>query len=131
MSWNVVLDVAPPVSLSPRKLTPVVTGVPSGKVASGTVKGLNGFAIGTLMPLELKAAPFFLNGSGENPVAAPAKSKNERVYLKSANTVKYLSQISRVKEPYKLWRSAAGIDAVTAAELYNVKFPSGQGTLLV
>src|SRR5258707_14527645 len=98
MSWNVVLDVAPPVSSSPRKLTQVVTGVPSGKVVSGTVKGLNGFAIGTLMPLELKAAPSgCLNGSGENPVAAPAKSKNERVYLKSANTVKYLSQISRVK----------------------------------
>src|SRR5262249_7495404 len=100
MSRNVVLAAAPPVSLMPRKPTPVVTGVPSGKVASGTVKGLNGFAIGTLIPAELNGAPFgCLNGSGANPVAAPAKSKNERVYLKSANTVKYLSQISRVKEP--------------------------------
>src|SRR5438045_1606179 len=93
-------DGAPPLYLMPRKPTPVVTGVPPGKVVSATVKGLNGFAIGTLMPLELKAAPFgCLNGSGANPVAAPAKSKNERVYLKSANTVKYLSQLSRVKEP--------------------------------
>src|ERR1700757_3520762 len=100
MSRKVVLDVVPPVSLMPRKATPVVTGVPSGKVASATVKGLKGLAIGTLMPLRLKAAPFgCLKGSGENPVAAKAASKNERVYLKSANTVKYLSQISRVKEP--------------------------------
>src|SRR5262245_13135555 len=100
MSRNVVLAVTPPVSLMPLKPTPVVTGVPSGKVVSATVKGLNGFCIGTLMPLELKGAPFgCLNGSGKNPVAAPAKSKNERVYLKSANTVKYLSQISRAKEP--------------------------------
>src|SRR5205809_4095672 len=100
MSWNVVLDVVTPVSLIPRKPTPVVTGVPSGKVASAIVKGLNGFAIGTLMPSGLRASPFgCLNGSGENPVAAPAPSKNERVYLKSANTVKYLSKVSRVKEP--------------------------------
>src|SRR5262249_33471315 len=100
MSWTVVLAVAPPVSLMPRKPTPVVTGVPSGKVASATLKGLNGFAIGTLMPLGLKGLPFgCLNGSGENPTAALAPSKNERVYLKSANTVKYLSQISRLKEP--------------------------------
>src|SRR6266566_3834585 len=100
MSRKVVLDVLTPVSLIPRKPTPVVTGVPSGKVASGCVKGLNGFAIGTLMPSGLKAAPFVcLNGSGKNPVAAPTPSKNERVYLKSANTVKYLSLVSRVKEP--------------------------------
>src|SRR5438094_9077310 len=105
MSRNVVLDVAPPVSLMPLKSTPVVTGtpavgVPAGKVVSASVKGLNGFAIGTLIPSGLNASPFgCLNGSGENPVAAPAASKNERVYLKSANTVKYLSQISRVKEP--------------------------------
>src|SRR5215471_13615393 len=100
MSWNVVLAVAADVSLMPRKPTPVVTGVPSGKVVSATVKGLNGFAIGTLMPLGLNGAPSgCLNGSGENPVAAPVPPKNERVYLKSANTVKDLSQISRVKEP--------------------------------
>src|SRR6267378_1882416 len=99
MSWNVVLAVAPPVSLIPRKPTPVVTGVPSGKVASAIVKGLNGFAIGTLMPSGLKASPFgCLNGSDAEG-GAPAASKNERVYLKSANTVKYFSQISRVKEP--------------------------------
>src|SRR5439155_14071389 len=100
ISWKVVLNVLTAVSLMARKATPVVTGVPSGKVASATVKGLNGFAIGTLMPSGLKASPFgCLNGSGENPAAAPAPSKNERVYLKSAKTVKYLSQISRVKEP--------------------------------
>src|SRR5205823_12431320 len=99
MSWNVVLLVVTGMSLTARKLTPVVTGVPSGKVASATVKGLNGFAIGTLMPAGLKASPFgCLNGSDAEG-AAPAASKNERVYLKSANTVKYLSQISRVKEP--------------------------------
>src|SRR5436190_24366130 len=99
MSRNVVLAVLTIVSLIARKRTPVVTGVPSGKVVSATVKGLNGFAIGTLIPSGLKASPFgCLNGS-EAEGAAPAKSKNERVYLKSANTVKYLSQISRVKEP--------------------------------
>src|SRR5437660_10655617 len=100
MSWNVVLAVAPLVSLMPRKPTPVVTGVPSSKVASGTVKGLNGFAIGTLMPMGRKASPFgFLNGSGENPVAAPAASNNERGYWKSANPHKYFSEILRVQDP--------------------------------
>ena len=94
------LDCSAACIVNAAEINPVVTGVPSGKVASATVKGLNGFAIGTLMPLGLKTAPFgCLNGSGENPVAAQARSKNERVYLKSANTVKYLSQMSRVKEP--------------------------------
>src|SRR6266436_8137702 len=101
----VVLNVLTPVSLMARKWTPVVTGIPAkgvpvGKVASATVNGLNGFCIGTLMPKRLKPLPFdCLNGSGSNGVAAMAASKNERVYLKSANTVKYLSQMSRVKEP--------------------------------
>src|SRR6266576_5028101 len=98
MSRNVVLPVVTGMSLTPRKLTPVVTGVPSGKVASATVKGLNGFAIGTLVPIGLTVSPFgCLNGS-ELDGAPPTASKNERVYLKSANTSKYLSQISRVKE---------------------------------
>src|SRR5438067_7673178 len=103
MSRNVVLSVLTALSLTARKATPVVIGTRDPakvSVVSATVKGLNGFAIGTLMPLGLKGAPFgCLNGSGANPGAAPAKSKNERVYLKSVNTVKYLSQISRVKEP--------------------------------
>src|SRR5438874_2709087 len=100
MSRKVVLKVLTAVSLMPRKATPVVTGVPFGKVVSATVNGLNGFCIGTLMPKGLKVSPFCcLNGSGENGVAARAELKNERVYLKSANTVRYLSQISRVKEP--------------------------------
>src|SRR5437588_10450747 len=100
MSWNVFLDVLTAASLMERKPTPVLTGVPSGKVASATVKGLNGFWIGTLIPMGLKVSPFgCLNASGLNGVAARAASKNERVYLKSANTSRYLSQISRVKEP--------------------------------
>src|SRR5437762_2317343 len=100
MSRNVVLAVLTIVSLIARKRTPVVTGVPLGKVASASVKGLNGFAIGTLIPIGLKESSFgCLNASESNGVAAWTASKNERVYLKSANTVKYLSQISRVKEP--------------------------------
>src|SRR5205814_9176271 len=100
MAREVVLKVLTAVSLMPGKATPVVTGVPSGRVASATVNGLNGFCIGTLMPKELKASPFgYLNGFGSNGVAGRAASKNERVYLKSANTVKYLSRRSRVKEP--------------------------------
>src|SRR6266446_7573804 len=117
MSWKVVLDVLTRSSLIARKRTPVVIGIatPSWiKVASATVNGLNAFWIGTLIPVGLNSVPFdCLNASGTNGVAARAASKNERVYLKSANTVKYLSQISRVKELKKLWRSAAGIGAVT------------------
>src|SRR5438105_4560437 len=99
MSRNVVLAVLTALSLMARKRTPVVTGVPSGKLVSATVNGLNGFWIGTLIPLGLKGRPSrSLNGS-KNGVAAWAASKNERVYLKSANAVRYLPQISRVKEP--------------------------------
>src|SRR5207302_8809633 len=111
MSRNVVLTVLTPVSLIERKRTPVVTGtpafaVPGGKVASATVKGLNGFWSGTLTPRGLKASPLgCLNASGTNGVAARAASKNERVNLKSANTSRYLSQISRLHEPSLLWRS--------------------------
>src|SRR6266496_8477 len=104
-----------------RNPTPVVTGtgIPlMSRVTSATVNGLNGFWIGTLIPAGLKGVPSgCLNGSGENGVAAWAPSKNERVYLKSANSTRYLSQISRVNEPYKLWRSPAGIDGVNAAKL--------------
>src|SRR5438874_9683821 len=96
-----------PVSLIPRNRTPVVTGrpLPSGKkfgiVASATVKGLNGFEIGTLMPPGLKPTlkPGTLNGSGAKGTAARDESKNERTNLKSANAVRYLSQRSRVNEP--------------------------------
>src|SRR5437764_15126064 len=101
-----------PVSLIPRKRTPVVTGRPPvgfsgvggkkfGTVASATVNGLNGFVIGTLIPLGLKNVPVspLWNGSGVNGTAARDESKYERAYLKSPNTVRYLSQISRVKEP--------------------------------
>ena len=70
-------------------------------VASATVNGLNGFWIGTLMPMGLKPmlVPGILNGSGTNGTAASDVSKNERTYLKSANTVRYLSHRSRVNEP--------------------------------
>ena len=65
------------------------------------MKGLNGFWIGTLMPLGLKPmlVPGILKGSGENGTGASDVSKNERTYLKSPNTVRYLSHRSRVKEP--------------------------------
>src|SRR4029077_21207836 len=96
-----------PVSLIPRNRTPVVTGrpEPSGKkfgiVASATVNGLNGFWIGTLMPpgLKLLLVPGILNGSSANGTAAAEASKNERTYLKSPNTVRYLSHRSRTNEP--------------------------------
>ena len=91
-------------SWTARNRAPVVigTGTPfTTKVVSPTVKGLNGFWIGTLIPLGLKKAllPGVLNGSGVNGTAARDESKNERAYLKSANTVKYLSHRSRVNEP--------------------------------
>src|SRR5947208_10043158 len=96
-----------PVSLIPRNRTTVVTGRTStlgkkfGIVASATVNGLNGFVIGTLMPVGLKNAlvPGVLNGSGVNGTAARDASKYERAYLKSANTERYFSQMSRVNEP--------------------------------
>src|SRR5215469_268684 len=100
----------------PRNPTPVVTGRPrpSGKkfgiVASAIVNGLNGFEIGTLILKGLKPilVPGILNGSGTRGTAVRDASKNERTYLKSANTVRYLSHRSRVNEPYKAWRSAGG-----------------------
>ena len=62
--------------------------------------------IGTLMPaglnptlVALPNASLPLNGSGVNGAAARAESKNDRAILKSANTVRYLSQRSRVNEP--------------------------------
>src|SRR2546430_13160158 len=96
-----------PVSLMPRNRTPVVTGRPLpsekkfGIVASATVNGLNGFEIGTLIPAGLKPTlvPGILNASGTNGTAARDESKNERTSLKSANTVRYFSHISRTKEP--------------------------------
>src|SRR6267142_3642345 len=103
MSWTVNFAVLTGSSLMALKGTPVVTGTGAPlyiKVASATVNGLNGFWIGTLSPKGLKGAPFgSVNASGLNGVAESAPSKKERVYLKSANTVKHLSQMSRVKEP--------------------------------
>ncbi len=78
------------------------TGTPlTTRVVSPTVNGLNGFWIGTLIPVGLKKVlvPGALNGSGVNGTAASDESKNERAYLKSANTVRYLSHTSRVNEP--------------------------------
>ena len=65
------------------------------------MNGLNGFEIGTLMPAGLKPTlvPGTLNGSGTNGTAARDASKYERTYLKSANSTRYLSHRSRVKEP--------------------------------
>ena len=88
----------------PRKKTLVVTGTGTPlitKVASGTVNGLNGLEIGTLMRREAKAhaSAWDVNGSGPNGTAAKEGSKNERTYLKSANSTRYLSHRSRVKEP--------------------------------
>ena len=70
------------------------------KVASATVNGLNGFWIGTLIPPGLKGVPSgFLNGSGVKGTAAKDESKSDRTNLKSANTTRYLSHISRVNDP--------------------------------
>ena len=43
--------------------------------------------------------PGVLNGSGPNCTAAKEGPKNDRTYLKSANSTRYLSHRSRVKEP--------------------------------
>src|SRR5262249_51933127 len=107
MSWYVKCSLLVPVSLIPRNRTPVVTGRPdpSGKkfaiVASATVNGLNAFWIGTLMPdgVNPTFVPGILNGSGTNGTAARDEPQNERTNLKSANSVRYLSHRSRVKEP--------------------------------
>src|SRR5207302_8249104 len=86
----------------PRNPTLVVTGrpLPSGKkfgmVASATVNGLNAFEIGTLIlkRLKLMLVPGTLNGSEIKGTGARDASKNDRTYLKSANTVRYLSHIA-------------------------------------
>src|SRR6516165_918068 len=109
----------------PRNRTPVVTGRPdpSGKkfgiVAFPTVNGLKALTIGTLIPVGLNAmlVPGILNGSGVNGTAAREESKNDRATLKSVNTVRYLSQMSRVNEPQKICRSAGGSAGVNAAKL--------------
>src|SRR6266550_3338904 len=93
-----------PVSLRPRNRTPVVIGIGvplMTRVVSPTVKGLNGFWIGTLIPVGLKneLVPGAWNGSGVNGTAASDASKYDRAYLKSANIVRYLSHRSRVNEP--------------------------------
>src|SRR4030095_11780771 len=88
-----------------RYVPPVLTVSPAlavlgGKVVSATVNGLNGFVNGTLMPTGLNPIPCASwNGSGVKGVGARAALKNDRVYLKSANTVRYLSHRSRVNEP--------------------------------
>jgi hypothetical protein len=85
----------------PRNSTLVVTGtgVPlTSKIASGTVNGLNGFWIGTLMPegLNPTLVPGILNGSGVSGTAARDASKNERTYLKSAKQHQiFVTQIAR------------------------------------
>src|SRR5438045_5486653 len=96
----------------PRNRIPVVSGTGAPlitRVVSPTVNGLNGLEIGTLMPngpvgptvgkspVGNPANPW--NGSGVNGTAASDESKYERAYLKSANTVRYLSHRSRVNEP--------------------------------
>src|SRR5439155_22665503 len=98
-----ILSCVGPASLMPRKKTLCVTGTGTPlitKVASGTVNGLNGLEIGTLMLGRLKPTPvpWDANGSGPNCTAAKEGSKNERTYLKSANSTRYLSHRSRVNE---------------------------------
>src|SRR6266404_2802368 len=55
--------------------------------------------------------------SGVNGVGARPPSQNWRKYLKSINTVRYLSQISRSTEPYKYSRSVAAMSGVKSAKL--------------
>src|SRR5207247_669232 len=57
--------------------------------------------------------------SGTNGAGARPPSQNWRKYLKSANTVKYLSQISRSNEPYRYSRSVAATSGVRSAKLNN------------
>src|SRR5205823_13683273 len=111
-----------PVSLIPRKRTPVVTGIGTPlriTVLLATVNGFQGLLIGTLIPVPLNptVVPGILNGSGVNGTAAREESKNDRAILKSVNIVRYLSHISRVNEPQKFWRSAGGSAGVNAAKL--------------
>src|SRR6266849_935419 len=65
--------------------------------------------------------------SGENGVGAAPLSQNCRKYLKSAKTVKYLSQRSRSNAPYKYSRSVAATAGVRSAKLKNCRSLGIQG----
>src|SRR5437763_9652116 len=56
---------------------------------------------------------------GVNGVGAKPPSQNWRKYLKSANTVRYLSQISRSNERKRYSRSVAAIAGVRSAKVKN------------
>ena len=84
------------------KLTPVVTGIPTPLTNDNSrirdrerIKRILDWHTDTAAKAYTKAS----NGSGINGTADRDASKNERTYLKSANTVRYLSHTSRVKEP--------------------------------
>src|SRR5205809_7560396 len=74
----------------------------------------NGCAPMTVPPAK---PPRSVQTSGVNGVGAKPPSQNWRKYSKSANTVRYLSQISRSNEPQRYSRSLAAIDGVRAAKL--------------
>src|SRR4029077_4212242 len=61
--------------------------------------------------------PVSLQISGVNGVGARPPSQNCRKYLKSANTVRYLSQRSRSNEPYRYSRSVGARSGVRSAKL--------------
>src|ERR1700730_18991946 len=59
--------------------------------------------------------------SGTNGAGAAPVSQNCRKYLKSAKTVKYLSQRSRSNEPYRYSRSVGATAGVRSAKLNAVR----------
>ena len=95
-----VVNAAKPNSSSYRKTASIGKEIWNSRIGDGE-RIKRDSEIGTLMPAGLKPmlVPGILNGSGRNGTAARDASKNERTYLKSANTVRYLSHRSRVKDP--------------------------------
>ena len=81
--------------------------------------------------------PGILNGSGANGTGASDASKNERTYLKSANTVRYLSHtIARERtveglaiSRSKRWRYSREIieEVVAAALIIGAELWKGNG----
>src|SRR5437588_5233942 len=71
--------------------------------------------------------PTSVQTSGTKGVGAKPPFQNWRKYSKSANTVRYLSQISRSNEPYRYSRSVSATDGVRSAKLKNLRSLGSHG----
>src|SRR5712691_6500138 len=75
----------------------------------------------TASPVEFIVPLKSVQISGTNGDDAKPPSQNWRKYLKSAKTVKYLSQMSRSNAPYRYSRSVAETAGVRSAKLKNAR----------